>query len=92
MQYQKFKTLLIIFKILKRYPTSNKYFCTKSHKKPQMHKIKYGFALLYIIFCCKVSAQKTEIYQYQNLEYDQAVSLYNQSQFLSSQLIFEKLK
>ncbi|MBC7523557.1 MAG: tetratricopeptide repeat protein [Flavobacterium sp.] len=57
-----------------------------------MHKIKAFFLLNLILAFVTISAQKSEIYTHQLSDYDKAISLYNDQQYLSAQIIFEKVK
>ena len=42
--------------------------------------------------CTVISAQKSTIYLHDSKDFDKALSLYNEAQFTSAQLIFEKVK
>ncbi|WP_396167725.1 tetratricopeptide repeat protein [Flavobacterium sp.] len=54
---------------------------------------KLRFLLLYFFIGISIlSAQKSAIYTYESKDFDKALSLYNQQQYASAQLIFEKLK
>lgn len=57
-----------------------------------MQKIKAFFLLNLWLAFVTISAQKSEIYNQQLSEYDQAISLYKDKQYLSAQIIFEKVK
>ena len=48
--------------------------------------------LLFLMIITTVSAQKSEIYTNDLEAYKQAISLYNNKQYLSAQIIFEKVK
>ena len=48
--------------------------------------------LLFLMIITTVSAQKSEIYTNDLEAYNQAISLYNNKQYLSAQIIFEKVK
>ena len=57
-----------------------------------MHKISRLFFLFLFIQYLSVSAQKSAIYTYDSKNFDKALALYNDNQYASAQLIFEKLK
>ena len=48
--------------------------------------------LLFLMIITTVSAQKSETYTNDLEDYNQAISLYNNKQYLSAQIIFEKVK
>ena len=50
------------------------------------------FLMLFLIFITTVSAQKSEIYTNDLEAFNQAISLYKSKQYLSAQIIFEKVK
>jgi len=47
---------------------------------------------LFLIIVTTVSAQKSEIYTNNLVDFNQAISLFNNKQYLSAQIIFEKVK
>jgi TolA-binding protein len=57
-----------------------------------MHKISWLFFLFVFIQSLSVSAQKSAIYTYDSKDFDKAVALYNDQQYASAQLLFEKVK
>ena len=61
-------------------------------KYTAMQKISAFFILNLLLALSPVSAQKSAIYNNQTSEYDQAISLYNDQQYLAAQILFEKVK
>lgn len=57
-----------------------------------MQKITAFFILNLLVASTTLSAQQTEIYIHQLSEFDKAVSLYNDKQYLAAQIIFDKVK
>ena len=57
-----------------------------------MQQLSRLFLLLFMIGTISVSAQKSAIYTHDLGDYDRAISLYKDSQYLSAQLIFDKVK
>jgi tetratricopeptide (TPR) repeat protein len=57
-----------------------------------MHKLSWLYLFLFFVQSFSISAQKTAIYTYDSKDFDKAISLYNDSQYASAQLIFEKVK
>jgi tetratricopeptide (TPR) repeat protein len=57
-----------------------------------MHKISRLFFILVLLLSIKVSAQKSAIYTYDLKDFDKALSLFNDKQYTSAQIIFEKVK
>jgi tetratricopeptide (TPR) repeat protein len=57
-----------------------------------MHKLSWLYLFLFFVQSFSISAQKTVIYTYDSKDFDKAISLYNDSQYASAQLIFEKVK
>ncbi|MCV9930877.1 tetratricopeptide repeat protein [Flavobacterium sp. LS1R47] len=57
-----------------------------------MHKLSRLIFILVFLLSIKVSAQKSAIYTYDLRDFDKAVSLYNDKQYASAQIIFEKVK
>jgi tetratricopeptide (TPR) repeat protein len=55
------------------------------------NKLRFLFSLFFIGISI-LSAQKSAIYTYDSKDFDKAISLYNDHQYASAQLIFEKLK
>lgn len=55
---------------------------------------KHSWLLYFLIFFCagSVSAQKSAIYTHDSKDFDKAVSLYNDKQYASARIIFEKVK
>ena len=57
-----------------------------------MRKQSWLFLLLFFIGITTVSAQKSAIYTHDLEAFNNALSLYNNGQYLSAQIIFEKVK
>lgn len=57
-----------------------------------MHKIIAFLLLNLVVASTTISAQKSEIYSHQLAEFDKAVSLYNDKQYLAAQIIFDRVK
>ncbi|MCV9928337.1 tetratricopeptide repeat protein [Flavobacterium sp. LS1R49] len=57
-----------------------------------MRKLSRLFFILVLLLSIKVSAQKSAIYTYDLKDFDKALSLYNDKQYTSAQIIFEKVK
>jgi len=60
--------------------------------KKTMQKISRLFLLLFFISISTISAQKSAIYSHDSKDFDKAISLYNDRQYASAQLLFEKVK
>jgi tetratricopeptide (TPR) repeat protein len=72
------------------YPTKYNTF-DYFNKKPMQKKSRLLF-LLFFISVSTISAQKTAAYTHDSKDFDKAVQLYNERQFASAQLLFEKVK
>ena len=57
-----------------------------------MRKISWPFFLIFFVHSLSISAQKSAIYTQDSKDFDKALSLYNDNQYASAQLIFEKVK
>ncbi len=57
-----------------------------------MHKLSWLLFLLIFIRTIDISAQKSAIYTHDTKDFDKALSLYNDEQYASAQIIFEKVK
>ena len=57
-----------------------------------MRKIYKFFFLIIFLQSLSVSAQKSAIYTHDSKDFDKALTLYNDKQYASAQLIFEKVK
>ncbi|WP_432222113.1 tetratricopeptide repeat protein [Flavobacterium sp. TMP13] len=57
-----------------------------------MHKLSKFFLLPTLVFSGLISAQKSTIYTYDLKNFDRALSLYNDNQYKSAQLMFEKVQ
>jgi tetratricopeptide (TPR) repeat protein len=57
-----------------------------------MQKIIAIIVLNFLVGFTTISAQKTEIYNHQLAEFDKAVLLYNDKQYLAAQIIFDRVK
>lgn len=57
-----------------------------------MRKIQALFLGLFLTITVSTTAQKTEIYSNQSSSFDKALSLYNDKQYLSAQILFDKVK
>ena len=57
-----------------------------------MRKIALNFLLIFFVTIIPIYAQKTEAYTNQLTDFDKAISLYKDKQYLSSQLLFDKIK
>ena len=57
-----------------------------------MRKLSWLYLFLFFIQSFSISAQKTAIYTYDSKDFDKAISLYNDSQYATAQIIFEKVK
>ncbi len=57
-----------------------------------MQKITAFFFLNLLIAFTALNAQKSEIYNHQSAEFDKAVSLYNDNQYLAAQILFDRVK
>lgn len=57
-----------------------------------MHKLPRIFALLMLLFPFLVSAQKSAIYTHDLKDFDRALNLYQESQYQSAQIIFDKVR
>ncbi len=60
--------------------------------KKTMQKISRLLFLLFFISLSTISAQKSAIYTSDSKDFDKAIALYNDSQYASAQLLFEKVK
>ena len=60
--------------------------------KKTMQKISRLLFLLFFISVTTISAQKSAIYTHDSKDFDKALSLYNENQYASAQLLFEKVK
>ncbi|MFB0910835.1 MAG: hypothetical protein QMA99_07840, partial [Flavobacterium sp.] len=57
-----------------------------------MRKLSWLLLLLVFVSNFSVLAQKSTIYTHELKDFNKALSLFNDSQFASSQIIFEKVK
>jgi TolA-binding protein len=57
-----------------------------------MTKIKFFLLLSFALGFSSIYAQKTEILNYSLADFDKAQLLYNDKQYLASQILFEKIK
>ena len=57
-----------------------------------MNSVKYLVKIFFIFFVCVGFAQKSNIYSHQSIRYNSAISLYNNQQYKSAQLIFQTVK
>jgi TolA-binding protein len=57
-----------------------------------MQHLSRFFLLFFFVVSLSVSAQKSAVYTHELEDYDRAVSLYRNSQYLSAQLIFDRVK
>ena len=57
-----------------------------------MRKISWLFFLFIFFQSLSVSAQKSTIYTHDSKDFDKAIALYNDNQYASAQIIFEKIK
>ncbi len=57
-----------------------------------MRKLPWLFLLLFFVQSLYISAQKSAIYTHDSKDFDKALSLYNEAQYASAQIIFEKVK
>ncbi|WP_395043859.1 tetratricopeptide repeat protein [Flavobacterium sp.] len=57
-----------------------------------MQKITSFLFLNLLIAFTTLNAQKSEIYNHQSAEFDKAVSLYNDNQYLAAQILFDRVK
>lgn len=57
-----------------------------------MHKISHLFVLLFFLIHGSLSAQKTEINSGEQQDFNRALELYKNSQYLSAQIIFDRLQ
>lgn len=57
-----------------------------------MRKLSWLFFLLIFIRTLSISAQKSAIYTHDSKDFDKALSLYNDEQYVSAQIIFDKVK
>ena len=57
-----------------------------------MQKIVAFIFLNFLVAFSTLSAQKTEIYNHQTAEFDKAVSLFDDKQYLAAQILFDKVK
>ncbi len=57
-----------------------------------MRKIALNFILMFFVLTTSTFGQKTEVYSNQLSDFDKAISLYKDKQYLTAQLLFEKVK
>lgn len=57
-----------------------------------MRKLSWLFLLVFFVQSLSISAQKSAIYTHDSKDFDKAISLYNDDQYASAQIIFEKVK
>ncbi|MBF2708391.1 tetratricopeptide repeat protein [Flavobacterium soyangense] len=57
-----------------------------------MRKLFWLFFLVFFVQSLSISAQKSAIYSHESKDFDKAISLYNEAQYASAQIIFEKVK
>jgi len=57
-----------------------------------MRKLSWLFFLVFFVHSLSISAQKSAIYTHDSKDFDKALLLYNDNQYASAQLIFEKVK
>jgi tetratricopeptide (TPR) repeat protein len=57
-----------------------------------MQKKVILYFLVFILGVCQLSAQQSEIYTHNLSEFDKAIELFNNKQYQSAQIIFEKVK
>ena len=57
-----------------------------------MRKLSMLFFLLFLVEITSVSAQQSAVNTSQNSDYDKALSLYNDKQYLAAQILFDKVK
>lgn len=57
-----------------------------------MRKLSRLFLLVFFVQSLSISAQKSAIYTHDSKDFDKALSLYNEGQYASAQIIFEKVK
>ena len=57
-----------------------------------MRKLSWLFFLVFFVQSLSILAQKSAIYTHDSKDFDKALSLYNDNQYASAQLIFEKVK
>ncbi len=57
-----------------------------------MRKISWSLFLFLFCLSVSISAQKSAIYTHDSKDFDKALSLYNDAQYNSAQIIFEKVK
>ena len=57
-----------------------------------MNSVKYLVKIFFIFFVYVGFAQKSNIYSHQSIRYNSAISLYNNQQYKSAQLIFQTVK
>ena len=57
-----------------------------------MQKKAILYFLVFILGVCRLSAQQSEIYTHSLSEFDKAIELFNNKQYQSAQIIFEKVK
>lgn len=57
-----------------------------------MHKFFWHYFLLIFVSSLSISAQKSDIYTHDSANFDKALLLYNEKQYVSAQFIFEKVK
>lgn len=57
-----------------------------------MRKISWPFFLIFFVHSLSISAQKSAIYTQDSKDFDKAILLYNENQFASAQLLFEKVR
>ena len=57
-----------------------------------MRKLSWLYFLSLFCISVSISAQKSAVYTHDSKDFDKALSLYNDAQYLSAQIIFEKVK
>ena len=77
-------------KTISLYPTEYNTF--DYFNKKTMQKISRLLFLLFFISISTISAQKSAIYTNDSKDFDKAILLYNENQYASAQLLFEKVK
>jgi tetratricopeptide (TPR) repeat protein len=57
-----------------------------------MHKLNRFLFLLFFVYSISISAQKSTVYTHELKDFNAALSLFNQKQYASAQVIFDKVK
>lgn len=57
-----------------------------------MHKLSWLFFILIFVTSLSVSSQKSAIYTHDLKDYNKAIALFNDNQYASAQLLFDKIK